>query len=122
MSNEHEDDETGDTQNILAVILSDKEIGIALYSEMDNSISVASFAYQISEIEAIFHSLKQTCTPSLIIIHPKIMNNQLIYEELIKKTVSEVYNDTYRHISLKTGYNTPTPHSFLRSFIIFNNL
>lgn len=102
MANDPED-EAMDTQNILAVILSDKEMGVALYSEIDNSIAAASLAYQISEIETIFHSLKQTCSPSLIIIHPKIMNNQLIYEELIKKSINDVYSDTYRHISMKTG-------------------
>ena len=103
MADNAEDGDAGDTQSILAVMLNDKEMGVALYSEIDNSISAAAINYEICEIEAIFHSLKQTCSPSLLIIHPKIMNNQNIYEELIKKTTPEGYNDTYRHISMKTG-------------------
>lgn len=117
MADNAEDGDAGDTQSILAVMLNDKEMGVALYSEIDNSISAAAINYEICEIEAIFHSLKQTCSPSLLIIHPKIMNNQNIYDELIKKTTPEGYNDTYRHISMKTGILLT--HFLLHSPLIF---
>ena len=36
MADNAEDGDAGDTQSILAVMLNDKEMGVALYSEIDN--------------------------------------------------------------------------------------
>jgi DNA mismatch repair protein MSH5 len=92
-----------DHKNILAIHWSDKRMGFSCYSELTNSIRVDSAEISNKDLESIVTSIKSACTPSIIILHPKIINNKELLDIIISNTDDITNTGTYRYQTIKSS-------------------
>jgi hypothetical protein len=65
---------------ILVVSIVDKQLGLACYDELTNTIRADGFDTTSDDIEAMLVSAKLICQPTLVLVHPRVVVNTPLLE------------------------------------------
>ena len=81
--NEHEDEQDDNTQVLVALCVSNKQLGVACYEELQNSLYVDSMNMCVDSIEEIMNNMKATLKPTMFLLHPQIIVNKSLLELIL---------------------------------------
>lgn len=95
---EREDD---NTQVLVALCVSNKQLGVACYEELQNSLYVDSMNMCVDSIEEIMNNMKATLKPTMFLLHPQIIVNKSLLELILSD--ADGTPDRYRFKVLKTA-------------------
>jgi DNA mismatch repair ATPase MutS len=104
-------------QNILALCYSHNQLGVAGYSEMENTIYAESFEVSPEDCEATLQSIKMTFDPTLFLIHPTILTNASLLNFVLQGTDGLTPN-AFNYKTLRTA----AWNERITSSMIYNNL
>ena len=99
--NEREDEQDDSTQVLVALCVSNKQLGVACYEELQNSLYVDSMNMCVDSIEEIMNNMKATLKPTMFLLHPQIIVNKSLLELILSD--ADGTPDRYRFKVLKTA-------------------
>ncbi len=94
------ENETPD-ETLISVCYLNSTIGFAVFKENTNSIFADSICTSISSVEESFFQLKSFFTPTLFVLHPKIVTNKSLLESILCGT--DGTPNYYHFVSLKSS-------------------
>ena len=89
------------TQVLVALCVSNKQLGVACYEELQNSLYVDSMNMCVDSIEEIMNNMKATLKPTMFLLHPQIIVNKSLLELILSD--ADGTPDRYRFKVLKTA-------------------
>jgi hypothetical protein len=95
------DFEECDNKCIVSLCYGNKTLGIACFNELRNSLSVDAMPLSQDDTEDVIFRMKLICTPTLFLLHPKIILNKELLE-LILQDLDSTPNK-YRYTTLKSS-------------------
>lgn len=87
--------------SVAALSISNKTIGFACFDERTDSIYCDSIFCSNDDLESQLLSIKMSCSPTLFILHPKIVANEALLELILSGLSGEP--NFYEYKSLKTA-------------------
>lgn len=109
------------SQDIVSVIVQGRDVGISYYSEERNAIYTDGVRVPLDDMTDFFASLKLSCHPTLLILHPKVIAN----ESLLRLIIAGVdgTSDFYKYKIIKSsGWSSDLSMEILCNHVAFNSL
>lgn len=122
-----------DSLSVISICYSNKKIGIAHFNQLNNEIQTDCVQVSLDDTAEVLENIKIHTNPTLILVHPSIVQNTPFLQLLISKNRidNEEYEnagdqeaaDVYRYLSLKTScWNANNAMSFICTSLLINGV
>ena len=108
--------------SVIALFQSGGRLGIAHYSEENNSISTDGVNISLDELEDIMHNLKRMFEPTLFLVHPRIAANASLLS-VVTESEPENTQHYYSYKVMKSpSWNVHSATDLLTNRLVVQNM